>query len=133
MSFLFQACRHAEAAIAIAKSANAEGYHFGAIVFNGKSVVSAGWCQCKTHPKQARFMKYAAPYKKNNSFLHAEMHAIVSAKTNIDGCDIIVARWANNKLKSSHPCNPCWQAIKYAGIRRVWYWKDGELIWRDVN
>lgn len=131
-SFRFQAQRHAEYAESIAKSANAEGYHFGAIVFKGKNVVSTGWCQCKTHPKQARYMRYAKPYKRNNSYLHAEMHALIVAKDQAEGCDLIVARWANDELKCSHPCEACWKSIEHAGIRRVWFWKDNELIYKDV-
>jgi deoxycytidylate deaminase len=121
-SYLFQACKHAEYAEAIAKSANAEGYHFGAIVFKGYSVISTGWCQCKTHPKQARYMRYAKPYKKHNSFLHAEMHALITAKGNASGCDLIIARWADGELRPSYPCGACLEAARDEGIRNIWHY-----------
>lgn len=116
--------RHASYVTSIARSANANGYHFGAVIFRGREIISTGWCQCKTHPKQARFMKYAAAYKRNNSFLHAEIHALISAKTDVSGCDIVIARWAEDTIRDSYPCGACYQAITFSGIRRIWYWSQ---------
>ena len=123
--------RHVEYATSIAKSANARGYHFGAVIFNGRDVVSTGWCQCKTHPRQAKFMRYAKSYKRSNSFLHAEVHALIAARTDVSGCDIVVARWAEGKPRDSHPCEACAQALSVAGIRRTWFFSDG--IWKFRN
>lgn len=123
--------KHSEAVTAIARSANAHGYHFGAIIFQKKTIISAGWCQAKSHPAQARAMHSAYDhtcYKRKNSFLHAEIHAIVSAKCELDGSDIIIARWAEGQLKNSYPCKACQIAIEISGIRNVWYTDNGKWI-----
>jgi deoxycytidylate deaminase len=126
---------HQDYVISIAKSANASGYHFGAVIFDRRNVVSTGWCQEKTHPRQAHYMRWAHSYKRNNTWLHAEMHSLICARTDVTGCDMIVARWAINKVRTSHPCMACWQAITVAGIRRVWYWSEYDNAWvyRNVN
>ena len=121
--------RHADYVTAIAKSARVLNYHFGAIVFEGRDIISAGWCQAKTHPKQARFMRFAQEYKRNNSYLHAEIHALISARRDVEGYDMAVARWSENKLKTSRPCGACHHAIIVAGIRRVWFWNETTKDW----
>lgn len=130
-AYIFDCTKHVDYVVSIAKSANACGYHFGAIVYKGKNIISSGWCQCKTHPKQAKFMRYAKPYKRNNSFLHAEMHSLITARGETEGCDMIVARWASGELRSSHPCGACMAALKIAGIRYVWYWSEEKKIWTN--
>lgn len=125
-------CKHKDYAISIAKAADAKGFHFGAVVFRGRDIISVGWCQCKTHPKQARFMQYAKPYKRENSYLHAEIHALVGAKSEAKNCDMIIARIANDELKDSHPCEACSEAIRQSGIRRIWFWKEGNLTHKNV-
>ena len=127
--------RHQDYVTSIAKSANASGYHFGAVVFDGRNVMSTGWCQEKTHPRQARYMRWAHSYKRNNTWLHAEIHSLICARADVSGCDMIVARWSANRLRTSHPCLACWQAIMAADIRRVWYWSEYDDAWvyRNVN
>ena len=122
--------KHADYVTSIATSARVHNYHFGAIVFDGREVVSTGWCQAQTHPKQARFMRFAAEYKRNNSYLHAEVHALISARRDVDGYDMAVARWSEDKLKTSRPCPACHQAMVVAGIRRVWYWDESTDDWK---
>lgn len=121
--------RHVDYVTSIAKAANASGFHFGALVFNGRDVISSGWCQSKSHPAQARFMRFAKEYKRNNTFLHAEVHAIISARCDLSGYDMIVARWAEGKVKTSHPCEACWQAMIVSNIRRVWYYDETVGMW----
>lgn len=123
--------RHADYVTSIAKSANANGYHFGALIFQGRNIVSTGWCQCKSHPRQARFMRYAKSYKRNNTYMHAEIHALVSAKCDVEGCDMIVARVSNQQLQPSFPCGACHQATRAAGIRRIWYWSGYKWIYNE--
>lgn len=130
---MFYIIRHAEYVTSIAKSADASGFHFGALVFNRNEIISAGWCQEKSHPQQARFMKFAKSYKQTNNWLHAEIHAIIAAKQDIRGCDIAVARWAENRLKPSHPCGACWQAMLVAGIKRVWFWDERQWIYKYIE
>lgn len=121
--------RHLDYAIAIAKSSNVCGFHFSALIFAGKNVISCGWCREKSHPRQAKYMQYAKEYKRRNNWLHAEIHALVAAKRDVSGFDMIVTRWAEEKIKTSHPCGACFQAISIAGIRNLWYYNDETRNW----
>lgn len=115
--------RHIDTVTAIARSANARGYHFGAVIFNRRDVISVGWCQTKSHPMQARCMQRAHKdnYKSKNNFLHAEVHAIISAKLDVSGFDIIVGRYAEGIMKPSYPCKACQLAIEASGLRNIWF------------
>ena len=123
--------RHIESATAIAKSADADGYHFGAVIFSGKRVSSVGWCQCKSHPRQAKYMAKLPKdnYKRTNNWLHAEIHALVSAKADIEGHDIVIARWANGSCRDSLPCAACQLAISAARLRKIWFWSEKYVDW----
>lgn len=122
--------RHANVVTSIAKSASVFNYRFGAIVFDGNEIISTGWCQAKTHPQQAKFMKFAPSFKRNNSWLHAEIHALISARRDVEGYDMAVARWSENRLKTSRPCCACHQAMLVSGIRRVWFWDEEINNWQ---
>ena len=125
--------RHVDYAISVARSANALGFHFGAVIFRGKDIISTGWCQCKTHPAQARYMQYAPKWKRRNSFLHAEMHALIVARKEARGNDMIIARIANDQLRPSHPCDACMTAVTVAGIRRIWFWNGYEWLSKEIE
>jgi len=113
--------RHIDTVEAIARSANARGYHFGAIIFQKKTIISAGWCQEKSHPLQAKYNRSKNSYKSKNSWLHAEVHAIINAKNEAEGADMIIGRYADGRMKPSCPCSACMLAIEYSGIRNIWF------------
>ena len=57
--------------------------------------------------------------------VHAEVSALsqmTRQKANPDGCDIHVYRFlANGSYGLAKPCRECRQALREAGIKRVWY------------
>lgn len=120
-------CQHSELAVTLAKGANAGGFRFGAVIFKRKKIIACGWCQAKSHPKQAHYMRYAKSFKQRCNWLHAEIHALVAAKQDVSGCDIVIGRISENKVKNSYPCRACFQALLVAGIENIWYYKNG--VW----
>lgn len=87
-------------------------HKLGAVIVKRNRVVSVGFNKNKTHPKST------AHYSR----LHAEMCAILNAKSDVSGCDIYVYRETRDgKLGLSKPCDACQAAIEEAGINRVFY------------
>ncbi len=88
----------------------------GAVICDGKRVVSTGFNRRKSHPLAAR-------YQKNSEciYLHAEISAIANAREDITGMTLYVAR----VLKSGEPalampCQGCARAVVAFGLNVEW-------------
>jgi deoxycytidylate deaminase len=88
-----------------------------ACIVRGKRIVSIGVNKKKTHPIQMKFASHPEAL-----YLHAEIDAIVNAREDVRGADMYVLRKMNNgQCGMAKPCEGCQRAIKFFGIRRV-YW-----------
>lgn len=76
----------------------------------------------KSHPRQAYYAVKCG--NKDAIFLHAEIDALVKVKYTDTPYAIYIAR-VNNQGQSrlAKPCNICLNAIKDAGIEKVYYTK----------
>ena len=95
----------------------------GCAIVNKNTIVSLGFNDgSKTHPK--------SPHPFHS--LHAEVDAVVSARTDMSGSIIYVARiLKNGKLAMSKPCQYCEALLKRSGIKAAWYsTSDG---WKFVD
>jgi dCMP deaminase len=82
----------------------------GAVITRGKFVVSLGF---NGHPKGVADLPERLENRevKYRTIIHAEINAILTAKTDLDGCTIY--------LWPFMPCSQCGAAIVQSGIRRV--------------
>lgn len=89
----------------------------GAVIFNKNIFVSSG------HNYANRSIKKHHPkYRKTKYSIHAEVDAIIKAKTDLKNKSIIVIRINNkNQFRLSRPCNFCIEYLKYVGIKRIYY------------
>jgi deoxycytidylate deaminase len=92
-------------------------YQMGAVIFKGKKVISVGynkgfaWSR-KLHPR----------FKKWNTSIHCESAAILNARQDLKGADILVVRVnKNGEYRNARPCKHCLMYISYVGIRRVFF------------
>lgn len=72
----------------------------------------------KTHPMQAKYAALAGTPDK--IYLHAEIRALVMAKTQVDKL-VITRIGRNGKPLNAKPCPICELAIKAHGVRRIEY------------
>lgn len=89
----------------------------GAVIFNKGEFISFG------HNYANRSIKKHHPkYRKSKYSLHAEVNAIIKAKTDLNGKSILVIR-INNKdqFRLARPCKHCMEYLKYAGIKNCYY------------
>lgn len=99
-------------------SSPAKGHKVAAICLNSSGkIISVGVnSYIKSHTVQAKFAKMAG--KTENQFLHAEVHAIIRARTPI--YKILVVRFSKDgQTALAEPCEICKLAIKEAGIKFV--------------
>ena len=75
-------------------------YHLGAVVVKGGKIIGRG---C------------------NTALRHAEVNAIRNSKGSTKGAIMIVARISPTGLAMAKPCENCREAIRKAGIKRVYY------------
>ena len=105
----------------LAKKLSAHSDHpqhkLGAVICRNSKVVSLGFNKNKTSPR--------SPHKFNR--LHAEICAILNARVDISGCDIYIYRETKSgELGKSFPCATCFQALKGANIRNIYYTDIGK-------
>ena len=97
-------------------------HRVAAVIFKGKRVISVAHNAVKSNQ---------IPYKFKNFFesSHAEAEAILKARQNLKGYDILVVRINKmNELMMAKPCDFCEKFIDYVSLRNVFYsTNDGEI------
>ena len=109
-------------------------YKIGSVLVLKSGKKYYGFNQDKSHPLQEKFSalkKRKKIAKARNSFLHAEMHAIISSlrdckREDLEGATIYVYRTPNNKKQFAmcRPCLSCLTAIKHYKIEHIYYTTD---------
>jgi tRNA(Arg) A34 adenosine deaminase TadA len=73
----------------------------------------------KTHPLQARLAQQAG--KSYCVYLHAEIHAITRLRHGVPHSIHVFRYYADGTPANSKPCEICQQAIKLAGIQKIYH------------
>lgn len=94
-------------------------FSHGAILAKYGNVLNASHNKNKTCSFGSRFR---AP-NKGRATLHAELGAILNMpRHSTEGADIYVVRVnREGELRNSKPCSMCYEAMKFVGIKRVYY------------
>jgi len=89
----------------------------GAVIFNKKRIVSHGI----NHPQKS--IRHLKPkFQKWPNSVHAEVDAIIKAKTNLKNLSMLVVRVnSKNQLRIAQPCRWCQMYLEYVGIKKVFY------------
>lgn len=98
----------------------------GSVVVDKHMVIGMGANTLKTAPTQRSYNKFRGDRSPDTVHrLHAEMQALVRAtrnKKSLKGAKIFVYRETRDgKLAMCRPCPACMQAIRDAGIRKIYY------------
>lgn len=104
-------------------------YVVGAFALDDKGVIISKGCNSfvKTHPMQKKYADDVGLHYK--IYLHAEVAALVKAHKKVDTLVIARIRQSDNKLAIARPCPVCSEAIRKAGVRKVYFTDDhGELV-----
>ena len=89
----------------------------GCVIFKRTKVVSTGFNSVLKHRK-----KLNPVYQKWPGSVHAEVDAIINAKTDLKGCNLLVIRInKQGEFRLAKPCKECQKYIDYVGIRKVYY------------
>ena len=94
----------------------------GAVLYNSKRrvITTAVNNDYKSHPRQAWWAQRAGLDEK--IYLHAEMACLIKAREAAD--TIVVVRLGGHdgkSLRQAKPCKICEPALRYAGIKHVYY------------
>lgn len=89
----------------------------GAVIFRKKSLISSA------HNKPFAWTnRLSKEFRKWNHGIHAEAAAILSARQDLRGADILVLRLGRGgAIRLSKPCSFCAAYLQYVGIRTVIY------------
>jgi len=109
-------CRWTDLAV---KEANKSYYKqkMGAVVFNKNQFIS-----CGHNYANRSIASHLSKYRQWETSLHAEVIAVINAKTDLRGTSIVVVRVNNNnEFRLAKPCPSCISYLKYVGIKKVYY------------
>ena len=94
----------------------------------------------KTHPFQKKMADIAGRDVSSERqheyriYLHAEISALVRAKKPVETLIVARIRHSDHSLALARPCPVCIEAIKQAGVKKVYFTNDsGELVLLDVR
>lgn len=111
----------------ISKLSNFNGPHIGAVVVEGKTVISTGFNSKKTRPLQERANKYRhfESYHGAVPMQHAEIAALshlIGKEIDWSNVSIYVYReLLDGNRACCRPCAGCMKVIKDLGIKRIYY------------
>jgi len=89
----------------------------GAVIFDKKRILSKGYNTCQRSVKNLHPKFQGFPYS-----VHAEVDAIIKARTDLKGSSILVIRLnKKNQFQLSKPCKKCLEYLNYVGIKNIFY------------
>lgn len=114
-------------AISAAHLATHAKWRLGSVIVRGGSILGVGYNRSRNDPTVIEDEKYF------ECSTHAEVSAIKSTK-NAKGAKLFVARLTPaDNLALAKPCPRCLQAIKEAGIKKIYYTSsDGTWVIKKV-
>jgi deoxycytidylate deaminase len=100
----------------------------GAVIFKRNRIISIG----TNHPLKAA--RHLHPrYQRWKGSIHAEVDAILKAKTDLKRCNILVVRINRfGEIRNSKPCDQCFSYIRAVGIKKV-YFTNRELFYYSLK
>lgn len=111
----------------ISKMSDFHGAHVGAVVVDGKTIISSDFNSSKTRPLQYKYNIYRnfSNYKDSISSQHAEIGALSRLiGKEINWSKIVIYTYRELKdgtIGCSRPCMACMTLIKKLGIKTVYY------------
>lgn len=94
----------------------------GASILYGRKVLSIAHNKIKTHPAMKRYGSHVVS-------IHAEMGAIIHARTDIAGATCYSARVSKDgKYLISKPCATCELLLRESGIYNVIYYNGSQFV-----
>jgi tRNA(Arg) A34 adenosine deaminase TadA len=114
----------------VAESSTYGRFRLGAIIAKRRSFLSSGTNSKKTHPLQLKFA--SRPHLQ--AWTHAEISALSKARAgDLLGASAYVARITQDGCSAnSRPCRGCLAALQHYGLKRMYYFKDGQYFREDI-
>jgi deoxycytidylate deaminase len=114
--------KYFDVALAASKLSDYARIRIGAIIVHNNDIISVGFNRIKSHPIQKKYNIYRG-FRNENSYIHAEMAALVKTKhLDLKGASIYISRNnGNGENAICKPCAACMKAILDRGIRKIFY------------
>ncbi|MDD4081819.1 MAG: hypothetical protein PHD05_00395 [Sphaerochaetaceae bacterium] len=99
-----------------------------AVIFKRNKIISKGF-----NTTQKSIKHFKKKFQRWPGTIHAEVDAIIKAKTDLKRCSILVVRInRNGQLRLSKPCQYCQMYLDYIGIRKIYYTTNDATI-QELN
>ena len=110
----------------------------GAVVVDGKRILSTGYNSNKTNPTQARYNQYREIDVTFPAKVHAEVSALNSliGKKDIDFHNLklfVYRELKDGSIAMARPCPSCMALIKDLGIKKIYYTTPDGYVEEDIR
>ena len=105
-------------------------YQLAAVLYKSSAVIRVVYNENKTLGYRKKYFSHGEPSR------HAELSALHNMPKDVTAkCSLLVVRVNRlGELKSAKPCIACAQALKNAGVKKVYYSSySGEILKLDFN
>jgi len=112
-----------------AEKSNMPIFRVGAVIFDGKRIISSG------HNKKGICNKIYPKYQNKRDSVHAEQNAIIKTKDwgKLSGKSMIIVRInRSGNISMAYPCDMCMSMIKHVGIKEIYYSTYSGEIKREI-
>ena len=98
-------------------------FRHGCVIYDKRgNIISTGF-------NKVRFNSYLSRYNYPKCLLHSESDAILKARCDLKGMNLLVIRLGKHKLCNSKPCVHCMAMILECGVKHVYYSDiDGNIV-----
>jgi len=105
-------------------------FRLGAVIYRKKEIISVG----HNNPF-GNCPRVLDKYKRFPTSIHAEVAAIINARTDLTGATLVVVRLnRHGELMHSLPCVHCFSYIVYVGIKKIVYVTEmGEISQMKIS
>ena len=97
-------------------------FKYGSVLVHRNRVISAGCNKTKTHPLQYKLNQNRAQGKRDRSYIHSEVDALMSVDQVPKNATLYIARQGlTGKLLLARPCEGCMSLIRALKIKTIVY------------
>jgi pyrimidine deaminase RibD-like protein len=126
--------RYLDMAYGVARGAEGKiswNYAMGCVIASGKKILSTGHNEPINAKVERLNLEYGSAFQKQFFSTHAEIQAVLSAKTPVRGAWAFVNGYtvrSQRRINNTKPCRNCMQILRQVGIEAVAFYAKDEIV-----
>jgi tRNA(Arg) A34 adenosine deaminase TadA len=121
--------KYIKTTIRLYRHENTHKYNMFAVLFKSGQVITQGY---NDPDRKSFWLKHILGYKKSQG-LHAEIKCLLDSSNTKGGIMVIYGKTKSGcEITNTKPCDFCMKAIKYVGIKRIYFLVNHKWSYENV-